>query len=36
MQNEVEDFSKRVDKQYALEKKYIEMIESIKMIKLGT
>ncbi len=32
----IEEFSKKVEKQYALEKKYIEMIELIKTIKLGT
>lgn len=33
---EIEELSKRVEKQYALEKKLNEMIENLKLIKIGT
>lgn len=32
---EIEDFSKRVEKQYSLEKKMNEMVDNLKEIKLG-
>lgn len=32
---EIEDISKRVEKQYSLEKKMNEMVDNLKEIKLG-
>ena len=31
----IEEFSKRVEKQYLLEKKYNEIVENIKLIKVS-
>ena len=32
----IEEFSKRVERQYALEKKYNEMLENLKQIRVNT
>ena len=32
---EIEDISKRVEKQYSIEKKMNEMVDNLKEIKLG-